>query len=173
VGALTDGTPDLIPWATFGLGSLFTLFMFWLESKRHKTESAESEIRELLKRVYDPLLAEIKDNQAALENLEIIRKYKQPRETIRWEDLGFSTAEWEYVKTSGYYHVIDAELAKRLHRLYGHFHEIKYWGTDVEGVLKGIKQLAVKEELENLSKIISEKISKLRETARLPPLSSA
>lgn len=169
---LTDGAFDLTPWVTFAFGALFALFMFRLEGKRHKTETVESETRELLKRVYDPLIAEIKGNQTALEqSLEQIKKYKQPHEAMCWEDLGLSTAEWEYVKTSGYYHMIDTDLAKRLHQLYSHFHEIKYWGTDVEGVVEGIKNMAVKDELESLSKTISEKILTLRERAKLPPLS--
>jgi hypothetical protein len=141
--------------------------MFLLDSRRQKAERNRLEILELMKRVYDPLLAEIKENLTALKSLEAVRKYKEPHDAIRWEDLGFSTAEWEYVKTSGYYHAIDTEIATQLHTLYSHFHEIRYWGTDVEGVFKGIRELKVEGALENLAASISNKISSLRQSAKL------
>lgn len=152
---------EILPWLTFLAGSAFTYVMFWLEGRRHKKQKEREQTLELVKKVYDPLLAEINENLGSLKRLEILKKYKPKGELVRWEELGFSTSEWEYVKTSGFYHSLEKDLAKKLHELYSSLHEIRVWGGDVEGVLRGVEELEMETKLNVLSNEIKEKIEEL------------
>lgn len=155
---------EILPWLTFLAGCAFTYVMFWLEGRRYKKQQKREQTLELVKRVYDPLLAEINENLGSLKKLETLKKYKQKQETVKWEELGFSTSEWEYVKTSGFYHSLEKDLARKLHELYGGLHEIKVWGGDVEGVSRGVEELEMEIKLNVLSKEIKEKIEELEKS---------
>ncbi|MDH5266206.1 MAG: hypothetical protein OEW62_00855 [Candidatus Bathyarchaeota archaeon] len=155
---------EIFPWLTFLAGSAFAYAIFWLEGRRYKKQQKREQRLELVKKVYDPLLAEIHENLGSLEKLDTLKKFKPKGERVKWEELGFSTSEWEYVKTSGFYHSLEKDLAKKLHEIYGGFHEIRVWGGDVEGVLRGVEELKMEMKLNVLSKEIKEKIEDLEKS---------
>jgi hypothetical protein len=157
-------TAEILPWLTFLAGSAFTYFMFWLEGRRTQSQQKKAQTSDLVKKVYSPLLAEIDVNLDSAKNVENLIIYRPPGEHVRWEELGFSTSEWDYVKRSGFYHLIEKNLAQKLHVFYGCLHEIRVWGGDVEGVLKGVKETKIEAKLTVLSKEIKEKIEELEKS---------
>jgi hypothetical protein len=159
-------TAEIVPWLTFLAGSAFTYFMFWREGRRTKNQQKKAQTLDLVKKVYDPLLAEIDVNLGSAKKVENLIKYKLPEDLVRWEELGFSTSEWEYVKTSGFYHLIEKTLAQKLHELYSCLHEIRVWGEDVEGALRGVEETKIEAKLTDLSKEIKNKIEELEKSIK-------